>query len=76
MIERVPGQRPALQLPVLAVAPVESVTVIVNENGPVAEGVPVISPVDALRLKPVGKEPAVTANVYGPVPPVTVTKES
>jgi hypothetical protein len=35
-------------------------------------GVPVISPVVALRLKPVGSEPEETLQVKGDVPPVGV----
>ena len=36
-------------------------------------GVPVIAPVLALRLNPGGSEPAVTAHVYGLVPPVRLS---
>ena len=32
-------------------------------------GVPLITPVEVLSVKPAGSEPAVTAKVNGPVPP-------
>jgi hypothetical protein len=35
----------------------------VNEKLPVAEGVPVIAPLDAFKPSPEGSAPAVTANV-------------
>src|ERR1035437_415581 len=35
-----------------------------------AEGVPVICPVDAFSVNPVGKAPAVNCQVYAPNPPV------
>ena len=38
-----------------------------------ADGVPLIKPVDAFSAKPVGNDPAVKAQVYGAVPPVTVS---
>jgi hypothetical protein len=44
-----------------------SVTLTENENVPTAVGVPLIVPL-ALRLKPVGSAPVVTAHVYGGVP--------
>ena len=51
----------------------ESVTVTVKfAAGPAVVGVPVIAPVELLRVKPAGSEPAVMANVYGPTPPVAV----
>ena len=60
---------------VRGVAP-ESVTVTVNVKlgGVVVVdvGVPVISPVVGLKLKPVGSEPAETLQAKGVVPPVTV----
>jgi hypothetical protein len=63
------------QLLVVAVActpGVESVTVTVKENDPAAVGVPVIAPELAFSVKPGGRLPVAMANVYGPVPPVTV----
>ena len=42
-------------------------------NEPVAVGVPLITPVLASRLSPVGNEPEVTLNVLAPVPPVALT---
>ena len=51
------------------VEPRLSVAVIVKLNVPAADGVPVIAPLDAFSDSPVGNAPAVTANVYGAVPP-------
>ena len=36
-----------------------------------AEGVPVMAPVEAFRVKPAGKEPLVSDQVYGETPPLT-----
>lgn len=47
-----------------------SVTVIVKLNVPPALGVPLITPVAEFKVRPVGKEPVVTAKVYGDCPPV------
>ena len=47
-----------------------SVTWIVNVLVPETVGVPETAPVVALRESPTGKEPAVTLQVYGAVPPV------
>ena len=55
------------------VAPTASVAVIVKLNVPAALDVPVIAPVAAFRDKPVGNDPAVTANVEAPVPPLDVS---
>ena len=55
------------------VAPTVSVAVIVKLNVAADDGVPVIAPLDAFKDSPVGKLPAVTANVDAPVPPVTLT---
>jgi hypothetical protein len=41
----------------------ESVTVTVKLEVPVAVGVPVIAPLEALRLSPAGSEPLVSAQV-------------
>ena len=49
-----------------------SVAVIVKLKVPLALVVPVIAPVDVFNDKPVGKAPALTANVYGAVPPDAV----
>src|SRR5207344_459168 len=62
----------ARAVPEYARDPVEnaaSVAVIVKLNPPPEVGVPVIAPVAALSVKPAGSVPAVTANVYGPMPP-------
>ncbi|MFD7003380.1 hypothetical protein ACFWA5_45860 [Streptomyces mirabilis] len=42
----------------------------VNVNVPFAVGVPEISPLSGSRLRPGSREPAVTAKVGFPVPPV------
>ena len=55
------------------VAPTESVPVIVKLNVLTTVGVPLIAPVLALRLKPLGKAPAETLNVIAPVPPLALT---
>ena len=55
-----------------AVTPLAPVTVIVIVEVPAAVGVPLTSPVVESILKPAGKVPLVTANVFGEVPPVDV----
>ena len=57
----------------LAVADTLSVAVIVKFDVAALVGVPLITPVLASRLSPVGKLPEVTANVLAPVPPVAET---
>jgi hypothetical protein len=42
---------------------------MVAEDGPETEGVPVIAPVEALSVRPAGKEPVVTDQAYGASPP-------
>jgi hypothetical protein len=54
-------------VPVLFAA---SVTCTVNDTVPAVVGVPEITPVDAIRLSPVGNVPAVTLQLYGVVPPL------
>jgi hypothetical protein len=54
------------------VQPFESVAVIVTPTLSAVVGVPLIVPDDE-RLNPPGSEPAVTANVYGDVPPLALT---
>lgn len=51
----------------------ESVTCTVNDAAPACVGVPLIWPVLAPRLRPVGRAPEVMDQWYGPVPPVTDT---
>src|SRR5450756_332006 len=46
---------------------------MVKEKEPVAVGVPVMAPVAVLSERPVGSAPAVTAKVYGAVPPEAET---
>jgi hypothetical protein len=50
----------------------ESVTVTVKLIAPTCGpvGLPVIAPVEALRLSPAGRLPVVTAHEYGVIPPV------
>jgi len=48
--------------------PTEFVALTVKLNVPVTVGIPVIAPVDAFRLRPVGIVPPLTAQVIGVVP--------
>ena len=50
--------------------PLASVAVMVNGELPVVVGVPERTPVEAFKLSPGGRLPAVTAKVYGAVPPL------
>jgi hypothetical protein len=43
---------------------------MVKEKLPEALGVPVMAPVDELRLNPAGRLPLLTEYVYGVVPPL------
>src|SRR5262245_47796432 len=52
------------------VQPLLSVAVTVKLEVPVAVGVPVMLPLAAFKLKPAGREPAVTAKVTGFWPPL------
>jgi hypothetical protein len=54
---------------VSGVGELESVAVTVNAVLSTAVGVPVITPVAALRMSPLGRLPAVTAHATGAVPP-------
>jgi hypothetical protein len=57
----------------VAVTPLLSVTCTVKEKVPLAVGLPLIPPVSAPSVKPVGRAPAVTTHgVYGLVPPAAV----
>ena len=51
----------------------ESVTWNVTDPLPPPVGVPEITPVLAVKLSPGGNDPAVTAHVYGLVPPDTAS---
>ena len=55
------------------VLPSASAAVTVKGKAPVAVGVPLMTPVAELRVRPAGSVPLVTAKVYGPVPPPAVT---
>jgi hypothetical protein len=57
------------KLPV-AVTPAESATSSVTFEFPAADGVPVIWPVPAFRFRPAGREPELTDQLYGGVPPL------
>jgi hypothetical protein len=51
----------------------ESVTLTVKEKVPGVVGVPEITPVEALRASPGGREPALIAHVYGLFPSAAVS---
>ena len=53
-----------------AVAPLLSLTVIVKEEEPTAEGIPLRTPVKGSRFIPTGSAPPVTPQLKGAVPPV------
>ena len=57
---------------VCAVGVVESVTLAVNENEPEAVEVPEIVPA-AAKVKPPGKAPEATLQLYGVVPPLAAS---
>lgn len=59
----------------VAVAATESVTCAVYEDVPTVVGVPDITPVLALRVRPGGNEPEIIAKVYGGVPPLAIRDE-
>ena len=48
--------------------PTEFVALTIMSDAPATVGVPVIAPVDAFRLRPVGNEPVVIDHVIGVVP--------
>jgi hypothetical protein len=50
-----------------------SVNVTVKLGLPAAVGVPVIAPVEPLRLSPAGNAPDVTVHVYGAIPPAAAS---
>jgi len=56
------------------VFPALSFTVTLNEAVPAAEGVPLMTPVDAARLKPAGSAPLLTVQLlYGGTPPLAAS---
>ncbi len=57
----------------VSLRPALSVTLTVKAKVPAAVGVPDSSPVDAPRVIPAGSAPALTDQVNGLVPPVTVS---
>ena len=50
-----------------------SVTFTVNEDVPAVVGVPLICP-ELLSVKPVGKEPELSDQLYGVVPPLAASE--
>jgi hypothetical protein len=50
--------------------PWASVARIANEYVPPTVGVPAITPVDDVRVKPVGSDPLLILKLYGAVPPL------
>jgi hypothetical protein len=58
-----------------SVPPPGPVAVTETEYGPATVGVPPITPVVGLRVRPAGNDPAVTANVIGPVPVAVTVSE-
>ena len=60
---------------VCGVGVAESVTVTVKAEVPDVVGTPLICPVAAFKVRPVGKAPAVTLQVYGVVPPLACSVE-
>jgi len=54
----------------VAVLPFASVTFAVKENVPEVEGVPEITPEEAVKVKPAGSEPLLMLHEYGVVPPL------
>ena len=60
---------------VCGVGVAESVTVTVKAEVPDVVGTPLICPVAGFRVRPVGKAPTVTLQVYGVVPPLACSVE-
>src|SRR5206468_1103692 len=58
-----------LRLRAALLTPSASVTLTLKFAVPVVVGVPLMAPVDALRLRPAGKLPDTILNVRAPVPP-------
>ena len=52
---------------------VESLTVTVNDDVPAAVGVPLIWP-EVPRVRPVGREPELSDQLYGVVPPLAASE--
>ena len=61
-----------VKLLVAADAPFASVTVMVKDHDPEMLGVPVMAPLELLKLRPVGTEPALTLKLLDPAPPPVV----
>jgi hypothetical protein len=51
---------------------VESATFTVKLNVPADVGIPEITPLDAVKLRPGGRRPELMLQVYGVTPPVAV----
>ena len=56
------------------IAPIESITCIVNKYDPATVGVPRMSPVAAVNFRPLGSCPVVRLQVYGGVPPLAISR--
>src|ERR1035441_9128616 len=73
VIVRVAGAIVSVRFVVVAVCAGEAESVTLKVSGvafTVVEGVPLMSPLDAFRVKPVGNVPADNCHVWAPVPPV------
>jgi len=57
----------------LCAGELESVTLTVNEDVPVVVGVPLICP-ELLRLNPAGRDPELTDQLYGVLPPLAASE--
>ena len=62
-----------IEVALVALWPLASVTLTVKLEVPSAVGVPASTPVDAFRVIPAGGVPLLTDQVYGAVPPVAVS---
>ena len=60
---------------VCGVGVAESVTITVKAEVPDVVGTPLICPVAAFKVKPSGRAPTVTLQVYGVVPPLACSVE-
>lgn len=62
-----------MEVALVAVWVPASVILMVKLEVPAAAGVPAMTPVDAFRVRPAGRVPALTDQVYGVVPPAAVS---
>ncbi len=61
--------RTVIERALVALRPAPSVTLTVNDELPGAVGLPERVPVEPARLRPAGRDPALTVQVYGGTPP-------